>query len=120
MFAKFAVFSSRKVSSVPALTETIGFLECVAEEGFRLSYSALARAAVTLGDVEVSGQKEGQRGAKLLRGLPVSLQPFVCRKGGSYAPGTKWEGVDVPQDLLARPVISEEAVEEAVAVWLAD
>ena len=119
MFAKFAILANTKVR-VPAATlnNTIDFLECVSLEGFRLSYSALTLAAVELGDIAANGQKIGQRGAKLLRGLPVALQPFVCRKNGSYAVGTKWEGVDVPQDLRNRPVISEESVVEAVQTWI--
>lgn len=121
MFEKLAITVTKKTAKpLPTLTMTLPFLEAVAENGHRLSYSALSLAAQELGDIVPTGQKEGQRGAKLLKSLPVRLQPFVCKKSGGYSKGVAWEGVDVPSDLGFRPVITEENVFQAVSIYLAN
>lgn len=118
MFAKFAASTSSSVSTTNMieLPLTEAFLRAVVGEGYRLNYAGLAMAAKALGE-NTSGQKLGQRGSKLVKVLPVELQPHVCRKNGKYAKGVTWE-TQVPGDLISRPVITEESVESAVKVWL--
>lgn len=117
MFSKLASTPSRK-SSTPKLELplTAQFLSTVKSEGYRLSYAALAIAARTLGE-DSSTQIPAQRGAALVKSLPVTLQPFVCRKSGGYGKGvlSKFEQ-DLPKDLTDRPVITKEAVAEAIEI----
>lgn len=116
MFAKFVQASSSKpTTSTIELTLTRQFVEAVVEHGFRLSYAALAQAAKDLGE-NTSDQKLGQRGSKLVKSLPLTLQPYVCRKNGGYKVGVTWD-CEVPGDLRNRPVITEEVVSEAVITW---
>jgi hypothetical protein len=124
MFEKFAKTPARKSATPTAeLPKTIAFLTCLVANGVRLSYGALTASARHLGE-DFSGQIPAQRGAKLVKTLPVELQPHVCRKAGNYAKGTTWN-TDVPGDLRDRPVISlgkhgETAdVVEAIEEWQA-
>ena len=114
MFDKLAkVPSQSKSSSLPSLTETAAFLSCVKAQGFRLSYAALALAARQLSE-DVNGQIPAQRGGKLVKALPSSLQPFVCKKSGKYSKGVQWS-VEVPKDRTDRPVIIAEVISEAIS-----
>jgi hypothetical protein len=116
MFDKLAKIPSKsKSSSLPSLTETASFLACVRDQGFRLSYGALALAARQLSE-DVNGQIPAQRGGKLVKALPLELQPFVCKKSGKYSKGVVWT-VEVPSDLEDRPVITAEVISEAITVW---
>jgi hypothetical protein len=116
MFAKFAVNASAKstVKTVD-LTLTTAFVRALIAEDIRISYGALTMAARALGE-DTSGQKAAQRGSKLVKSLPLEMQPHVCRKSGKYAKGVTWE-TTVPADLTQRPVITEESVEEALEAW---
>ena len=118
MFDKIASSPSKSsASSLPSLTETATFLSCVKAQGFRLSYGALALAARQLGE-DVNGQIPAQRGGKLVKALPSSLQPFVCKKSGKYSKGVQWS-VEVPKDLAERPVIVATEVGQALEIWQA-
>jgi len=118
MFDKLAISPSKsKSASLPSLSETAAFLSCVKTQGFRLSYGALALAARQLGE-DTNTQIPAQRGGKLVKALPLELQPFVSKKSGGYGKGVVWN-VQVPADLKDRPVIVAEAVAEAVGIWQA-
>ena len=116
MFEKFTAPSPRRKRGKQPneMPRTEVFLISVKENGFRLSYAALTRIS-RIFEEDASGQIEAQRGAKLVQSLPVSLQPYVCRKDGSYAKGISWE-VETPEDLRDRPVIQADRAEEAVQV----
>ena len=117
MFEKIAfspVVSASK--PLPSLPLTGAFLSCVKAQGFRLSYGALALAARELGE-DVNKQIPAQRGGKLVKALPLELQPFVCKKSGKYSKGVDWLGVDVPENLGDRPVIVAESVGEALRIY---
>lgn len=79
--------STRKGVEIP---RTVAFVSALKENGLRISYAALADASAELGEHTPSGLSAGQRGSSLLPGLPVTLQPFVCRANGSYAKGQEW------------------------------
>lgn len=119
-FAKTASKSSSKVSSTE-IPQTTAFLQALVNEGIRLSYTGLALAARELGE-NTSGQMPGQRGAALVKELPLELQPHVCRGGkslGSYAKGMTW-ATEVPENLRSRPALDTiEDVQGAIEVWQA-
>ncbi len=117
MFEKIAKKPSKKVKKTMNLEKTASFLQAVVDAGCRLSYGAFAAAAKALKE-DSSTQIAAQRGAKLVKGLPEALQPFVCRKAGNYAKGISW-AVDVPADLEDRPVIITESVAQAIKEWKA-
>lgn len=118
MFDHLSSRPVRKLSSpVLDLSLTTAFLAVVVQEGFRLSYGAVAQAARSLGE-DRNTQILAQRGAVLVKQLPSALQPFVCRKAGDYSAKIKWS-VEVPSDLGDRPVISVATVGEAIAAWRA-
>jgi hypothetical protein len=79
--------STRKGVEIP---RTVAFVSALKENGLRISYAALADASAELGEHTPSGLSAGQRGSSLLPGLPVTLQPNVCRANGSYAKGQEW------------------------------
>jgi len=118
MFDKLAISPSKSASTnLPSLSETAVFVTAVRDSGFRLSYAAFALAARHLGE-DVNGQIPAQRGGKLVKALNLDLQPFVCKKSGGYSKGVVWT-VEVPADLKDRPVITAEAVIDAVGLWQA-
>ena len=118
MFGKLAkVPSQSKSSSLPSLTETAAFLSCVKAQGFRLSYAALALAARQLSE-DVNSQIPAQRGGKLVKALPLELQPFVCKKSGKYGKGVEWS-VEVPKDRAEGPVIVATEGGQALEIWQA-
>ena len=113
------------------MTETTAFLQAVVDNGFRLSYGALAAAAKILGE-NTSGQSPAQRGSALVKQLPEALQPYVCRHKGNYASGAdaKWaDGAPKLAELVKLPVITRtvdtkdwnanEIVQGAVDTWQA-
>lgn len=112
-FAKSPARASR--ASGKDMPRTVAFLGAIRESKARISYAAFAVAAGLLGEDDTR-QLAGQRGSFLVKSLPVSLQPYVCRSNGTYAKGVAWE-VETPKDLGVRPVIGEETVQEAVAAW---
>ena len=116
MFEKLAKTPS-KTRSTPTLEipKTTAFLTCVRDQGFRLSYGALAEAANQLGE-DTSRQIRAQRGSKIVQSMAVELQPYVCRKAGGYRKGVTWD-VETPKNLTERPVILEEDVEDAISEW---
>lgn len=116
MFEKLAT-TPKKTRSTPTLEipKTTAFLTCVRDAGFRLTYGALAEAANQLGE-DTSRQIRAQRGSKIVQGMPVALQPYVCRKAGGYRKGVTWD-VETPKDLCDRPAILLEDVAEAIAEW---
>ena len=119
MFEKFAKTVTKTTPKTTVTLEaTSEFLRALSGEGLRLSYAALTVAARLLGE-DSSGQIPAQRGAKLVKSLPASLQPYVCRKKGGYAKGVKeLFGEDAPEGLLTMPVITQEIVGEAVQTWV--
>ena len=116
MFGKLASTPSRQPSTPVTLEATSAFLSKVVEEGYRLSYAALTVSARILGE-DTSGNIPAQRGAKLVKSLPLSLQPYVCRKSGKYGKGVLAQFENVPANLMDRGVITAEAVAEAVKIW---
>jgi hypothetical protein len=117
MFEKFAKTPAKTVAPKQELTLTTAFVQALSAEGLRLSYAALAGAARILGE-DLSGQIPAQRGAKLVKSLPATLQPFVCRKSGGYAKGVVASfGEDAPKGLVDLPVITAKEVAEAVGTW---
>jgi hypothetical protein len=82
--------STRKSVEIP---RTVAFVGALKQNGLRISYAALADASAELGEHTPSGLSAGQRGSSLLPGLPVELQPHVCRANGSYAKGQEWPEV---------------------------
>lgn len=117
VFEKLAKKVVRK-SSKPTLCleKTQEFVGTVREEGFRLSYAALATVARILGE-DSSSQIPAQRGAALVKVLPEDLHPTICRKSGGYKKEVLGAFGDVPGDLLDRPVITVEEIAEAVSLW---
>jgi hypothetical protein len=117
MFEKLATTPSKSVSkNLPTLVKTAAFLACVRDQGFRLSYGALAQAARDLGE-DKNGQILAQRGGKLVVALPLALQPFVCKKSGKYSKGVDWKDQETPADLGERPVIEATKVGQALEIW---
>jgi hypothetical protein len=119
MFEKFASTPARKSSTQKVeLTVTTAFVQALVSEGLRLSYGALAQASRTLGE-DASTQILAQRGAGLVKSLPVILQPHVCRKAGGYKKGVLESfKVELPGDLCDRPVIDAKSVGEALEIFL--
>jgi hypothetical protein len=117
MFEKIAKKPSKKAKKSVNLEQTTAFLRAVVKAGCRLSYGAFAAAAKALKE-DASTQIPAQRGAKLVKSLPEGLQPFVCRKAGTYAAGISWS-VETPSDLGDRPVIISESVAQAIKEWKA-
>lgn len=116
VFEKFASGPARGNKAALELTETIRFVTALVENGFRISYGALALTARHYKE-DSSGQIPAQRGATLVKILPVELQPFVCRKDGGYALGVLQGFENVPSDMKARPVITDGNVDEALEEW---
>lgn len=117
MFEKLAKkVVSKKSKPTISLEKTREFVETVREEGFRLSYAALASVARILGE-DSSTQIPAQRGAALVKVLPVSLHPTICRKSGGYKKEVFQAFVNAPEDLLERPVLTLEEIAEAVSLW---
>lgn len=86
---------ARKSVEIP---QTVAFVRALAENDTRITYAALADSAEALGEHTATPMSAGQRGSSLVKnGLPVDLQPFVCRGDGGYAKGTQWPeaGVEV-------------------------
>jgi hypothetical protein len=102
---------ARGVAEMPRTREFVGALVSF---NHRITYAALADAAELLGEHKASGLSAGQRGSQLVKGLPVELQPHVCRSNGSYAKGTSWE-TEVPTNLRARAYVRPEAIADFVA-----
>lgn len=118
MFEKLAKSVSRKpVAKAIELPLTEAFVAKVQEQGFRLSYGALAQAARIFKE-DSSTQILAQRGSTLVKSLPVSLHPTVCRKSGGYKKEVYAAFGEQPADLLDRPVIDDESVEEAIKLYL--
>lgn len=118
MFEKLVKPVVRKSVTVSVeIPLTQAFVTCVKEQGCRLSYAALALAA-RLFKEDSSTQIPAQRGSTLVKSLPVDLHPIVCRKSGGYKKEVFAAFGEQPEDLLDRPVITEEAVGEAVAIYL--
>ena len=116
MFGKIATTPSRKSRSPKLeLPLTTAFATAIRDEGFRLDYEALAQAARILGE-DKSTQILAQRGSTLVKLLPVSVQPFICRKSGGYAKGVEWK-VETPSDLRDRQVVQQAVVAKAIKVW---
>ena len=119
MFEKFASTPARKPSTKSVeLPVTTAFVQALVAEGLRLSYGALAQAARTLGEDD-SNQILAQRGAGLVKSLPETLQPHICRKAGGYKKGIL-EGfkTELPEDLCDRPVVNAGTVGEALEIFL--
>lgn len=116
MFEKFAAAPAKTQKLNLELTKTIGFLTALVDNGFRISYGALALASRHYKE-DHSGQIPAQRGATLVKTLPDPLQPHVCRKDGGYAVGVLSQFEDVPTDLRSRPVITENNVDSALEEW---
>ena len=119
MFEKFATNPGRS-NTKPGLelTKTIEFVTALVEHGLRISYGALALTARHYKE-DTSGQIAAQRGATLVKILPVELQPHVCRKDGGYSPGVlqSFAAGLVPADMRGRPVVSEGSVDGALEEW---
>jgi len=116
MFEKLAKTPSRSRSrSSIEIPLTAAFLTCVRDQGYRLSYGALAEAANQLGE-DTSRQIRAQRGSTLTKTLPSGLQPYVCRKAGGYAKGVTWD-VETPADLRDRPVLTITDVAGAIEIY---
>ena len=114
MFEKLAKPVSRKRSTTKVeIPLTQAFVTVVAAEGVRLSYAALAEAANIFGE-DSSKQIRAQRGSTLVKSLPASLHPTICRKAGGYHKDILTKFADAPKDLLDRPVIIAEDVAEAI------
>lgn len=97
------------------MPQTIAFATHVRDQGYRLSYAALALAARELGE-DSSTQIAAQRGSTLCKALPDGVQPYICRKAGGYHKAVVWT-VEAPKDLRARPVIVGTDVAEAITIW---
>jgi len=99
------------------MRRTTAFVESLNAESYRLSYTALAKAASQLGE-DSSTQIPAQRGAALTLLLPDHLQPLVCRRNGGYseAATAAWK-VEIPADLRERGIIRHEQVKEAVEAF---
>lgn len=80
---------------------TTAFVQALVSNKLRISYAALADASEALGEHTATGMSSGQRGAKLVLGLPQELQPHVCRGNGSYMKGQEWD-VDVDVKTLRK------------------
>ena len=109
---------ARKGKATPKeMTRTTAFVESLNAENYRISYTALAKAAKQLGE-DSSTQIEAQRGAALTLLLPEALQPLVCRRNGGYseAATSAWK-VEIPTDLRERGIIRHEQVKEAVEAF---
>ena len=74
---------------------TIEFVQALVSNKLRISYAALADASEALGEHTATNMSNGQRGAKLVLGLPSELQPHVCRGNGNYSKGQEWADEDV-------------------------
>ena len=117
MFEKFKSQSAPKASTPKVeLTVTTEFVRALVKEGLRLSYASLTTVARELGE-DSSTQKAGQRGAKLVKSLPLNLQPYVCRQGGGYHKKVLGQFEDLPEGLKDLQVIVQEDVLEALAIW---
>lgn len=117
MFTQFANnIQSTTNNQEIKMEKTTQFVQAVVSEGLRLSYGALAEAARLLGE-DSSNIIKAQRGASLVKKLPVTLQPHICQSKGSYSSKVSWN-TEVPKDLLQRPVIRENAVNTAITAWI--
>ena len=101
---------------IPVTTE---FVQALKNNNLRISYAALADASETLGEHTATGMSSGQRGAKLVLGLPQELQPHVCRGNGSYQKGQEWD-VDADVKTLRKiDYVRPERVDEFVQAFIA-
>ena len=83
------------------IPRTVAFLGALKDNNLRLSYAALADAAEALGEHTATGLSAGQRGSKLLGGIPGNLQPYICNASGGYRKGMEWsEAPDVSAKAL--------------------
>jgi hypothetical protein len=69
---------------------TNAFVGALKENGYRVSYGALAVASEALGEHVATGLSAGQRGSGICKNLPNDLQPNVCRANGGYAKDQSW------------------------------
>lgn len=103
------------------IPRTVGFVTALRDNGLRLTYAALARAAQQLGEHTPTAMSEGQRGAALLSGLPAGLQPFVCNSSGGYKKGQEWpEAEDAPSvdALRQRGFVKPDVVSQFVQAYI--
>lgn len=101
---------------IPVTTE---FVQALKSNKLRISYAALADASEALGEHTATGMSSGQRGAKLVLGLPQELQPHVCRGNGSYQKGQEWD-VDADVKTLRKiDYVRPERVIEFVQAFIA-
>lgn len=100
------------------MPRTQAFVQALVDIDHRITYAALADAAEQLGEHEPSGLSAGQRGAGLVKHLPLQLQPHVCRSNGSYKADTSWD-TEVPGNLRQRNYVRPEAVGEFVQAFIA-
>jgi len=110
-----AKVSTRKVAELP---RTSAFVQQLREADLRLTYAALASAAVGLGEHEVSGMSAGQRGASLVSGLPEDLQPFVCRANGRYKKGAPVAAIAEEAGLLSKGFVRPEEIDDFVNAFI--
>lgn len=114
MFEKLAKPVSRKRSATKVeIPLTAAFVAVVQAEGYRLSYAALATAAKIFKE-DSSKQIAAQRGSTLVKSLPATLHPTICRKSGGYDKKVFAAFEEKPEDLLDRPVIVAESVAQAI------
>jgi hypothetical protein len=121
MFEKLASKPVRvRSTSTVEIPLTEAFVACVKAQGFRLSYGALALAAREFGEDD-SKQIVAQRGSTLVKGMPLTLQPFVCRKAGDYHKKVLVQFTqELPGDLTDRPVIDKDSVHAAIEIYRAE
>lgn len=72
------------------IPQTVEFVRALKAHNLRISYAALADAAEALGEHTATNMSAGQRGSRLLGGIPGDLQPHVCNASGGYSKGIEW------------------------------
>ena len=99
--------------------KTVEFAQAVADDDARLSYAALAVAAIVLGEIHSKPNAlaalggAAQLGKKLAQLLPKDLQDYICQRSGhSHLPMTSTRRI-----LDHLPIIREEQVLEAIKAW---
>lgn len=102
------------------IPRTVQFVRELAKNKLRLSYAALADAAEALGEHTATNMSAGQRGSRLLSGIPGDLQPHICNGAGGYSKGIEWE--DAPdadvKALRKLGYVRPEAVQQFVQAFI--
>jgi hypothetical protein len=107
-FATQVASKSKKVEK--SFVEVNAFLGVCKEQGLRINYGALTTLCLHLQLVEPSNFNIHQRGASLVKKLDADVQPFVCRKNGSYDVSAITWDANLAKQLRQAAVISEENV----------